>query len=74
MGCDFPVKCKYWDEKENKCVFDFEKWDGKGIFPCEAHQMIIDRHAIREIESALIRGDYDTARSILNSPFVSFRR
>lgn len=77
MPCDFPIKCEYWNEKEEKCSLspeEFQRMCDEGYNPCEEHQGYIDTEAIDEMVRAIERGNYEYARAIAKSPYVSFGR
>ena len=71
MPCDYPIKCRWWDEEKKRCVALDELFE-KGPHPCEVHQRRIDYAAAREVAEALRRKDYETAEAIAHSPFVSW--
>jgi len=70
MGCDYPVRCKYWDGK--KCIANFEELAKKGINPCEQHQLAIDVKAEKDFIKAWRAGDEDLMEAIISSPFTNF--
>jgi len=71
MPCDYPIKCRWWDEEKGRCVAPNELFE-KGPHPCEEHQRKIDYAAARELAEALRRKDYEAAEAIAHSPFVSW--
>ena len=75
MSCDYPIKCKYWDEEKKRCKLspeEFQRMAEKGYNPCEEHQRNIDRLAERDAINAIKRGDEDAFWAIVNSPFTNF--
>jgi len=77
MGCNYPIKCNYWDEEKGKCSIspeEFERMIKEGHHPCGLHQQAIDHQAMKEMKEAIENKDYEQARIISKSPFVSWRK
>jgi len=75
MSCDFPIKCKFWDSREKKCKLspeEFQELCDRGTNPCEMHQEKIDAIAEQEFVEAYHRGDNETMKAIISSPFTNF--
>ena len=75
MGCDFPIKCKFWDSREKKCKLsseEFQELCNRETNPCEMYQEKIDAIAEQEFIEAYHKGDYEAMKVILLSPFTNF--
>jgi len=75
MGCNFPIKCKFWDSEKKKCklsIEEFQELCDKGRNPCEIHQKEIDAMAEQEFVEAYHRGDSEKMEAIIHSPFTNF--